>query len=83
MKKDGGRACTGVLPADRWAEYTVTWTPGRSVNCTRFWFRAVSSASESWGGEKHSESERERERERSIIVNIFGKVLPAMFNAWN
>lgn len=34
-------------PADRCAAYTVTWTPGRNVNWTRFWFKAPSKTSES------------------------------------
>lgn len=36
------------LPADKWAAYTVIWTPGLSVNWTRFWFRALRTSSESW-----------------------------------
>lgn len=40
----GGCVC---LPAERCAAYTVTWTPGRNVNWTRFWFKALSRTSES------------------------------------
>ncbi len=36
------------LPADKWPAYTVIWTPGLSVNWTRFWFRALRTTSESW-----------------------------------
>lgn len=47
-KQQTGSLCV-CLPADKCAAYTVTWTPGRNVNWTRFWFKALSRTSESCG----------------------------------
>ena len=74
-----GSLCV-CLPADKCAAYTVTWTPGRNVNWTRFWFKALSRTSEScWD----TEGERiwndmvlfSRKNEMELLSKVIAKLI--------